>query len=220
MSDLTQYTYLYTSAENDKISIVEKIDRISDLQDVDLVDVENLQFLANNLGYNVDINRGELGVTIPNISPSTSADEVGKYLRNVVGNLVEWYKVKTNKSSIRAMLFSFGIIGDLSPYYTKDYLPDDDGGNWRTPDFNFDNSSLKTIPKDYYPTPYFTIWADLDESSTNLSWDYNKREQLINAVNSIKPISSVFKNLSGFVRREKQLYIKGWIKYTRYIKIQ
>jgi hypothetical protein len=118
------------------------------------------------------------------------------------------------------MLFSFGIIGDISPYYTKDYLSDDQEGNWLTPDFNFNNTSLQNIPKDYYPTPYFTIWADLDESTTNLSWDYSKREQLINAIDSVRPINTVFKNLSGFVRRYITLYCKCWCKFTRYIKVE
>ena len=218
---LTQYTYLYTSADNGKISISEKIDRITELQNPDLIDLEQLQYLANNLGYNVDLNRGDLGITIPTeLSADTSADEVGKYLRFVVENLPEWYRTKTTRSSVRTMLLSFGIVGDITTYYTKNYLPESQGGIWTSEDYDLKGSELTNIPNSFYPTPHFTLWADLDQSTSSLIWDFEKREQLIRAIDSIKPINTVFRNLSAFVKRYVNVKVAAWARFNRYIRIE
>lgn len=217
---MIQYSYIYTSADSGKISIAEKIDRITELQEPSLIDLENLQYLANNLGYNVDLNRGDLGITIDNLESATSADEVQKYMRFVVENLPEWYKTKTSRTSIRTLLLSFGIRGDISTYYTDNYLPESQGGNWTTEDYEMLNNTIENLPNTYYPTPYFTIWADLDQSTSQLSWDFDKREQMINAINSVKPINTVFRNLSAFVKRNVDIRVGAWARFNRYIRIE
>ena len=46
-----------------KISILEKVHRLVELHDPDLIDLEYIQFFANNLGYDIDINRNEVGIS-------------------------------------------------------------------------------------------------------------------------------------------------------------
>ena len=42
---------------------------------------------------------------------SSSISDQQKYLRFVVQNLPNWYKIKTTKNCSKVMLYSFGLIG-------------------------------------------------------------------------------------------------------------
>ena len=69
-----------TSATTSGISIIEKINRLTELHDPDLINLDYIQFFANYLGYDVDINRDEL----------INQDEIEEYLRFVIRNLPTW----------------------------------------------------------------------------------------------------------------------------------
>lgn len=207
------------------ISILEKIHRLNDLQDPDLMDVEYLQYYANNLGYNVNINRGELGNLAEYVTSATSVDiETEKYLRFAIRNLPFWYRIKTTHNAVKIMLYSFGLIGDISQYYTNNYLPESEGGKWVTEDIDQRNYSLSAIPNDFYPTPHFIVWVNLNLSTANLSWQYEKRNEkrneIINAIESIHPVNTVFRKLGGYTKIPIELNVSLMTRFhSRYLKL-
>jgi hypothetical protein len=103
-----------------KISILEKINRLTQLFDPWLMPIDLIQLYAENLGYDVGLNRGEIP-TIIGADPIAAEIEANKYLRFMTSQLPEWYKVKTSRPSLKVMLYSFGLIGDVVYYYTKKY---------------------------------------------------------------------------------------------------
>ena len=202
---------------NKKISILEKIKRLTELQDPELIDLEYIQFFAKNLGYNVDIYRDEVvGDQFGNLAEidngSSSISDQQKYLRFVVQNLPNWYKIKTTKNCIKVMLYSFGLIGDLVEYYTKDYSNIND--NWKIADEDYNN-----LKQEWYSTPHFSILINIDRS-TELTLDVSRRESIIRAIESVKPINTVFRKLSGEMYRTIDVYISGLMRMSRYIEIK
>ena len=66
-SELTFITPSQNLSADPRISILEKIKRLADLHDPDLIDIEYIQFFAKYLGYNVEITRNEIGGFGPTI---------------------------------------------------------------------------------------------------------------------------------------------------------
>jgi len=211
-----------TSAQ--KISILEKVKRLTELQDPDLIDIEYIQFFAANLGYDINISRDEAGVSgtassfgLTEFGGSCSAADINHYLRFIVRNLPTWYKIKTTRNSIKVMLYSFGLVGDLVEYFTKDYgdATVDNFARWRV-DFNND---LAEIPSDWFPTPHFAVKIDIDASS-DISFDVDRRDKVIRAIESVRPINTVFRTLFGYFQRIMEIYVFVRPRFTRYIQIK
>lgn len=198
-----------------KISILEKINRLSELQDPELIDLEYIQFFAKNLGYSIDISRNDIaGDAFGNLgvldNTATNLADQRKYLRFVIQNLPNWYKIKTTKNCVSIMLYSFGLIGDLVEMYTKDYS--NNKLNWNMNDVaHLDNS--------WYPTSHFTIMIDID-NSVNIVNDINNKNSVIAAIESVKPINTVFENLSGKMMRYAKLYVQGLTRISKHIRIE
>jgi len=209
----------FTSAQ--KISILEKVARLTELHDPSLIDIEYIQFFASNLGYNVSVSRDEVGVSAEGIQSgefgtteidsNCSASDINKYLRFVVENLPSWYKIKTTRNSIKVMLYSFGLVGEIIEYFSSDYS--EDSKNWRA-DFNKD---LSEIPNNWFPTPHFAVYIDFDKSQ-DIS-QQNRRNSVVNAIESIRPINTVFRKLAGYVKRVFELEVACWVRSSVYIKI-
>lgn len=208
---------------SEKISIIEKIFRLTELKDPDLIDIENIQYFADNAGYNVDVYRNEFGNIDheypyrPIATSATSAAYNEQYLRFNVSNMPEWYKIKTTDNAVQVLLFSFGLIGNVIHYYTNDYLSfssSGTGGNWLA-DLNGD---MREIPRDYFITPHFAMGISIDESD-DLIVDTEKATALIRAMKSIQPINTVFKRLAGYLTREYNIYVSMRVRKTRYIKV-
>jgi len=220
LSAMNVLIYTGTSGSNTKMSILEKVYRLTELHDPDLIDLEYIQYFANNLGYNVDVNRGQFGA---GGTDAQTEEETNRYLRFMVQNLPSWYKIKTTKNAVKTMLFSFGLVGDMVYYYTKDYS--DDGRNWAYGRIWFDitdnklKEDLTKIPDDWYPTPHFAIWYDINKSNTNFSYDVSKQEQILKAINSIRPAPTVFKGVLGKWSAEKKLWVKPYILNKKTIKV-
>ena len=102
----------------DSISIMDKINRITDMMSPDLIPIDIIQHYADNLGYQAGINRNAL---IPSGEETAKELIQNRYLRFMVRSLPEWYQIKTTHASIAVMLFSFGLIGDFVYYYTRFY---------------------------------------------------------------------------------------------------
>jgi hypothetical protein len=217
------------NSSTEKISILEKIHRIAELHNPDLIDLKFIQFFANNLGYDIDISRDEVGISGSgelgtgdfgnNICGSSDND---KYLRFVISNLPTWYKIKTTKNAIKIMLYSFGLVGEIIEYYTNNYYPSNksdrynETGLWRL-DYN---NEFTDLPDGWFPTPHFAIVVDIEQSNIDIIDDIKKRQKIINAIESIRPINTVFRNLSAYVSRRTDIYIGSVANLRRYIKIE
>jgi hypothetical protein len=200
-----------------QISVLEKIYRLPELHDPDLMDIDKIQYFANNLGYNVNVNKSQFGVVGGN------ADDVDKYLRFMVSNLPNWYKIKSTRNSIKSMLFSFGLIGDIVYYYTKDY--DEDNNNWIYGNVYFDQTEnklkedLSKINNSWYPTPHFSVWYDINKSNTNFSYDTTKQKQIYNAIDSVRPVNTVFKGIIGNWQTLKHMGVATVHKVSKFVRI-
>jgi len=199
---------LPTNAYDDdrKISILEKTKRLTELQDPDLIPIKieqdanysNYDFitlLAKNFGYQVDVSREQLAYTgsITDLASTenlaTSAADIVKYLRFLVASLPQWYKIKTTDNAIKVMLYSFGLIGGMLPYYTQDYIY-----KWKLAD---ENGSVENIPDDYYASPHFAVGVDIIESTGSITFDDDRRQKILDAIESVRPINTVFERLVG-----------------------
>ena len=126
------------------ISILEKINRLTELFDPWLMPIDMIQFYAQNIGYDVGLNRNEFPI-IDNADPMLQQIEANKYLRFMTSQLPEWYKVKTSRPSLRVMLYSFGLVGDVVYYYTKSYYD----GSTTSNDQKFKNDIDTSVYKNF-----------------------------------------------------------------------
>lgn len=196
----------YEENNRTKISVLEKINRITELHDPDYIDIEYIQYFANYLGYSIDVNRGELGVLADQDSEDPCVQEdVKRYLRFIISNLPNWYKIKTTQNAIKIMLYSFGLIGDLIARFTNDYR-EDNGSNWIN--FREGRDSYVDVTSDFYLTSHFVISIELDESTINFSLSNVTRFNVFNAIESIRPANAVFDRVLGHVSRSETISIR------------
>ena len=192
--------YEITSA--DTVSILEKAKRIADLHDPDLVDIEYIQRLANLLGYGVLINKSGVSDNTLGFNAQTEED-INRYLRFVVSNLPNWYKIKTTRDAVKVLLYSFGIVGDIIYRWTSDNVTSanpttggygNDSSLWQEPDPELDvYVAIKNIPDNYFPTPHFNI--QIDANNTPPAW-FDNIDNIIAALETIRPINNVFHSVS------------------------
>ena len=197
-----------------KISILEKIFRLSTLHDPDIIDMDYIQFFANYLGYDINISRGDLGnltnsdLTSINTNGNDPDNDVSdsivsqRYLRFAVRNLPTWYRIKTTRNVIKVMLFSFGLVGDILINFTA---PIEEGGynndesKWLTYDDRYtDSTLLSQVPSDWFNTPHFSISIDYDNSPVN--W-FKQLPMIIDAIESVRPINTVLDEISATIKR-------------------
>jgi hypothetical protein len=200
-----------TSASNyNKISVLEKVYRITDLHNPDLIDVEYFQHFANYLGYDVALNKGDI--------TSQSTEEGNRQLRFFLRNLPNWYKLKTSRNAIKTMLFSFGLVCDVVNYYTQDYI-----NNWKLSNLSYYNGKvredLSDINNDWYPTPHFMLWYDINRSGANLSFDVSQANQIINAIESIRPANTVFRGVQGYYKVSQSVGVNALPRYRKHVKL-
>ena len=197
---------LYTNLDEPcSIGILEKTNRLRNLHDPDKMELDYIQYFANYLGYNVDVNRSELGGFVSNPNSSAYADgpdrdENGedifneykkKALRFVVRNLPNWYSIKTTRNSVKTLLLSFGLFGDLLEVYTNDYVND-----WIINNIPPGTYVSTTMTTDRFPTPHMYVSIDLNNSS--LESVYGSEQSLTSVYKSfeiIRPANVVFEGL-------------------------
>lgn len=194
---------LYTNLDEPcSLGILEKTNRLRNLHDPDTMELDYIQFFANYLGYNVDVNRSELGGFVSN--PNSSAYNDGpdnsevfneyqkKALRFVIRNLPNWYSIKTTRNAIKTLLLSFGIFGDLLEVYTNDYVYD-----WIINNIPPGTYVSDTMTNDRFPTPHMYVSIDINNTSLE---NIMGSEQMLSSVKSfeaIRPANVVFEGLVG-----------------------
>jgi hypothetical protein len=205
---------LVTSAST--ISILEKVYRLAETHDPDLIDLNYIQHFASYLGYDINVNKDELG-TFENDGPCFEHIQ-DKYLRFMISNLPNWYKIKTTENAVKIMLFSFGLVGDIIHYYTDDYENNwvHSDTQWNS-DINALRENLTRVPNSYYSTPHIALIFNLNKTRVNYSFDVNLQTQLANAVLSIKDINIVFRGVHGYYLATNDVYITPLVRNRKHI---
>lgn len=200
-------TYLNTLYQNLEkpcsIGILDKISKLRSLHDIDSIDIAHIQYFANLMGYNVNVNLGEIGLFSQPTNTSAFVDNenfVGqlseyqqKALRFVIRNLPNWYTIKTTRNAIRMLLLSFGIFGDIVEMYTTDYVSD-----WIQNIPTRDQIIDDTVTSNYWPTPHMAVYLDMNSTDRSAIYgDSSMLDALYNSIDSIRPANTVFEGLIG-----------------------
>ena len=204
-----------------KISILEKIYRLPEYANPDLIDINFVQLLASNLGYKINMYRNEAGgytneLGVIDVNSTTSGSDVDLYLRYFTSNIPNWISTKTTRNSITVLLRSYGLAGDIATFYTNNYETIENGGNWII-DYNND---LSVVPNDYYPTSHFGIGFNLDDNTVNITSDVVSRMASLRAIESVRPANTVFRGMIGNVDRTISIGVRCQVKMQKYIRIQ
>jgi hypothetical protein len=185
------------------IGILDKISKLRSLHDIDAIDIAHIQYFANLMGYNVNVNLGEIGLFSQPTNTSAFVDNenfVGqlseyqqKALRFVIRNLPNWYTIKTTRNAIRMLLLSFGIFGDIVEMYTTDYVSD-----WIQNIPTIDQIIDDTVTSNYWPTPHMAVYLDMNSTDRSAIYgDSSMLDALYNSIDSIRPANAVFEGLIG-----------------------
>lgn len=188
---------IYTNTEDGcNISTLEKTKKLRDFRNIDKIDSQYIYQYANMLGYDVGINKAEIGTFATTPISGTYSDTSEKYqekcLRFVVGNLPNWYSIKTTRNSVKMMLLSFGIIGDLIENYTLDY-----DKYWKQNRTVAGKFIDETITKEWFPTPHVSVGIDLKNTPNSTIYS-DQVKKVINSMETIRPANVVIDSLQGY----------------------
>lgn len=208
------FSYQNANRIDDKRStVLEKIRSIAYMNDPDVIDYEYIEFIASEMGYNIDLAKED----IENNSVLTTKADREEALRMVLKNLPNFYKIKCTKNGLESLLLSFGIVGEIIYLHTigneqkqgyVDFIDSRLIEGFEDSQYTNDSKTeltkainkgylSNTVISDWFPSPHFRIELDLLEQ--NLRLDKNKLGiQLINkAVKRTKPINTVFQGFYG-----------------------
>ncbi len=216
--NVTTPSYTYPMAHysvEQKMGMLDKIKRIADMSDPNLIDINYINMFAANLGYNINIRKGEVGFgMIQSDSPCNSSDNE-RHIRYMLSELPHWYKIKATHDMFKVMLYSFGLVGDILNYYTKTYS-DTNGSDWK---IKYQNGISDLIPDDWYPTPHYAIAVNVD-NSINYFFDLQESEKVIRAIESVAPVNGVFRGLIGLVSDSADMWVTAIAKLSQCVLIE
>jgi hypothetical protein len=184
-----------SSEEGCNLSMLQKIADITKLHDIDSINVNHIPFLANMMGYEIDVNKNEIG-TFGGKGDMSDEDFKAyqeKALRFVVRNLPNWYSIKTTSNSIKIMLLSFGIIGNAVEYYTLDY-----DKMWKLNRVEANKFVSDDMGASWFPTPHLSVGVNISETDVEIISDVNVRKQVLNAMEAIRPANVVLESIVGY----------------------
>ena len=120
------YEHTIEKSQKNNVSILKKIELISTLRDTDLIRYNTLNSYAKDIGYDINYTReiiensNFLGLTeFENKSVVAS-----KYIRNALREAPNWFSQKCTDKAISTILFSYGIVAEVSNLWTTDYVKD------------------------------------------------------------------------------------------------
>ena len=202
------YEHTIEKSQKNNVSILKKIELISTLRDTDLIRYNTLNSYAKDIGYDINYTReiiensNFLGLTeFENKSVVAS-----KYIRNALREAPNWFSQKCTDKAISTILFSYGIVAEVSNLWTTDYVKD-----WVTesPSFELNKISPPGIIDGYYPTSHFSV--SINQRLTFGNWeDYS--EELGDYINTIKPINTVFVGFSIFYDTGSPMRVLPYIR--------
>lgn len=211
LSAYPSYTAKYDDSNNIStgtkvvgISILEKIKKIAELRDPSMIDLDYVKYFASMFGYEINFSRQDIDtfLTGADIETSTSAArefDINQHIRESL-EVSPWFnKLKTSKTALQFILYSFGIVGYIKDVYTTDYK-----NEWIV-FYNDVSQTLETfVTKECYPTPHFRLTVDLENTPTN--WR-NNITKIIDVVDTLKPIQTVFDGIEMFLLSHVTVYV-------------
>lgn len=203
---------------NNHISILEKIRRLTELHDPDLIDMEYIQYFARYMGYSVNINRDTLSsfYNQSGMNNEERQNTMDNYLRSVMGNLPHWYKIKSTSNAIAIMLYSFGLVTDIRNFYCTDYTNRD---SWLS--FAEKSTEKVGLTDKHFITPHFGVRFDVDGGVADEARIANSMVAIVDAINSVRPINTVFEGLEAYFKRNMNgitIQSYGYINHYDYLK--
>lgn len=196
------------------ISILEKIDRLLDLQDPDKIDIGMIHHLASNLGYNMAVN------ILQSNDISDQSTDLKKYVRFFVSSLIEINRMKTTKDCIRGLMHSVGVLTNIYYQWTNEYDSYSEN-NWLESNENdvYDQNGIENVhvtENEFYLTPHFRL--DLDISNIDLTTSdlmVGILTRVAQSVDAVKPVNTVSQDLSLSIPITarfslKNVFITGW----------
>ena len=147
------------------------------------------------LDYDIKIGLDELKTLNDRSGYADNIDTyVDKMLRFVVSNLPNTYNIKTTRDSIKILLLSFGIMGNVIEYYTNDYKD-----SWVANNFTSGSYVADDIDSTYYPTPHISIGVDIANTDKSVTLSTNDTiQKALLAVESIRPTNVVLDGIIGY----------------------
>jgi len=201
--------------DNKSSSILEKIHRIAYNKDPNVIDFEYIQFVAAQMGYNIDIQSED----IENNQYYTTQEEKENAMRAIIKNLPEFYRIKCTQSGLESLLLSFGIVGKVIYLYTignatqagyADFVDSrliEGYDNENMPDYvraqeimnkRIANPSIaSSVLDDWFPSPHFKVELDLLKQRIDLDGGKLGFSLLNRAIKKTKPINTVFQGFYG-----------------------
>ncbi len=191
---------LYVSTDDScNLSTLEKIKKLQEFRNIDKIDSEYMYQYANMLGYDIGINKSQIGT----FSSSTGnySDTFEQYqdkcLRFILGDIPNWYSIKTTRNAVKIMLLSYGMIGDIVENYTLDY-----NLFWKQNKVRYDQYVSNDISKEWYPTPHISVGIDLNNTPYENAYS-DSIKNIISSMESIRPANVVIDSLQGIIYQDQ-----------------
>jgi len=238
----TQFIWSSTVNTGTTISMLEMIHRIIDLVDGTMVPDKLLYLTQNQLGYDKAsqlMNYNNFGDN-PNLTyydqeayANNPLDIVTERIRFMTDSLPQWYTQKLTNRGLKILLFAANIIGNVATEYTKNYsttqkdwdnidlqistVSGENGRNIIYEDFQefIDSQQPDENRLEWYPTPHFSIWIDLNATSQYVDYDVlfgNGQNSLSNILSNTRPINTVYEGLISLFSTRNQYYY-NYIQY-------
>jgi len=178
-----------------RISILQKIEDMTDLLDPNRVPIKLLHHLASNMGFDVAnsiLRSSDLG---------TGPSDLRRYARMLVDSLPDIIRTKTTKDSMRGLIFCVGAVANIKYQWTQYYS--EDGRDWQASNENDLDPNLPLVVRQvttdgFGPTPHFSL--DIDLARYDLSVGISEMTDLMiramEMVDAIRPVNTVIDQLS------------------------
>jgi len=174
--------------------LIEKFERLAYLKDPKVIDLSIVEYLARFMGYDITEVKSDIDESIV----YTTAIERENALRETIQNLPQFYALKGTESSLDMLLLTFGIVGKLVTYWTRQ----EDPYNELIADYDVRGTQISDNingnDSNFIPTPHFKIKVEIEGNFDNQLMETDNR-RIRNQIHRFKPINTVFDGIYKFL---------------------
>lgn len=188
--------------------LVEKVERLSYLKDMNVIDYDFIGYLARYMGYDITA----LASDVDESNVYRSDDARRKAVRETIENLPQYYALGGTKAGINMLLNTFGIIADVVTKWTNTTNP---YGELLTEDEMLERveseNENESITGSWVPTPHIGLYIPTNSNFKNLLMSESDIAVLKEQIRVFKPINVVFDDIvmSTKVKFEMTASISG-----------
>lgn len=177
-----------------KYPLAEKFERLAYLKDPKVIDMDMIEYLARFMGYDISQVRSDIDENFM----YTTQEERDNALRETIQNLPQYYALKGTESSLELLLATFGIVGKLVTYWTRQEAP----YNEMVPDYEIKGTKItdnwEGKQSNFVSTPHFKIKVEIGGNFDNELLPSDTR-RITEQVRVFKPINTVFDGIFTFL---------------------